>query len=397
MTPSEEFVKKLCEKSFLSLWCYPNPRSKDQKELCDFLVVCEPAIIIFSVKEIEFKDTVDLETALQRWRSRAIEKSVRQIYGAERWIKKASNVVTAEGETALIFPDSGRRIYRIAVAFGCKRKVSIESKDFSKGFVHVFDEKSLDIVLNELDTITDFIEYLKRKEEFQALGKESSLEGGEEDLLAYYLMNNRIFPPELDQVLISKGLWEKFSQSESYNIKKDLERISYAWDKFIEQQCSQFKKKTLLTTHSLDAFETAIRVIVKEDRFNRRSLCELFSDFFFMKSLKKGSARIIISRSGVTYVFQVNDEDLPRGDRRAELEMRCVLARGLYKENKIVIGIATERFRQPEDERSWDLVNYQLDQWTDDSQHEFDLIQGATGYFKNVRGLFQEFHEYKKE
>ncbi|MFA4823886.1 MAG: hypothetical protein WC593_01875 [Methanoregula sp.] len=341
MIPSEEFVKNLCEKSFLSLWCYPNPRSKDNKELCDFLVVCEPAIIIFSVKEIEFKDTIDLETALQRWRSRAIEKSVSQIYGAERWILKASNVITSEGEKALIFPDKDRCIYRIAVAFGSKRKVPVESKKFGKGFVHVFDEESLDTLLQELDTITDFIKYLKGKEEFQESGKGLCLEGGEEDLLAYYLINNRIFPAGLDQVLIPKGLWKQFSQSEGYRIKKDLEQISYAWDKFIEQQYSQFKKKTLLTTHTLDEFETAIRVIVKEDRFNRRSLCELFSDFFFMKKLKKGSARITTSMSGVTYVFQVNDEDLPREDRKAELEMRCILARGLRKENKTVIGIAT--------------------------------------------------------
>jgi len=43
MNKSEEFVSKLCEKTFLSLWCYRNPQGKDKgKELCDILVVCDP-------------------------------------------------------------------------------------------------------------------------------------------------------------------------------------------------------------------------------------------------------------------------------------------------------------------------------------------------------------------
>jgi hypothetical protein len=57
VTESEELVYRLCTKSFLSLWSYPNPRGKRGKELCDILVVCEPDIIIFSVKEAAFKDT----------------------------------------------------------------------------------------------------------------------------------------------------------------------------------------------------------------------------------------------------------------------------------------------------------------------------------------------------
>lgn len=52
LTFSEALVERLCHQSFLSLWSYANPRAGAGKELCDLLVVCEPDLVIFSVKEI---------------------------------------------------------------------------------------------------------------------------------------------------------------------------------------------------------------------------------------------------------------------------------------------------------------------------------------------------------
>jgi hypothetical protein len=46
------------------------------------------------------------------------------------------------------------------VALGGRREGPVSQGDFGKGFVHVFDERSLDIVLSELDTVTDFVQYL---------------------------------------------------------------------------------------------------------------------------------------------------------------------------------------------------------------------------------------------
>lgn len=55
----------------------------------------------------------------------------------------------------------------------------------NKPYVHVFDDIALDVVLNELDTISDFIDYLEKKEEFITSGKLISA-AGEEDLLAHF-------------------------------------------------------------------------------------------------------------------------------------------------------------------------------------------------------------------
>ena len=41
----------------------------------------------------------------------------------------------------------------------------------AKGYIHVFDDVTLNIVLSELDTITDFVKYLRKKEGLIASGK----------------------------------------------------------------------------------------------------------------------------------------------------------------------------------------------------------------------------------
>ncbi|ECY1325769.1 TPA: hypothetical protein MZP54_004707, partial [Salmonella enterica] len=62
---SEKYLADLCSKTFLSLWSYPNvytdegkkSDNSDGKELCDLLVVFNQHVIIFSDKDIGFKDT----------------------------------------------------------------------------------------------------------------------------------------------------------------------------------------------------------------------------------------------------------------------------------------------------------------------------------------------------
>ena len=88
MNAAEAFVYQLCRGSFLSLWSYMNPRQKvNGKELCDILVVCEPDIIIFSVKHSTLSKNGTPAVNMARWKRRAIDSSVSQIYGAERTLK----------------------------------------------------------------------------------------------------------------------------------------------------------------------------------------------------------------------------------------------------------------------------------------------------------------------
>ena len=76
---SERLLSTICEKTFLKLWAYPSvfrdegkSEDGDGKEICDFLVVFQKDIIIFSDKLIKFnKDKLE-EVAWKRWEKRAI-------------------------------------------------------------------------------------------------------------------------------------------------------------------------------------------------------------------------------------------------------------------------------------------------------------------------------------
>src|SRR5205823_4811264 len=117
-----------------------------------------------------------------RWTRKAVEASVSQIYGAERWLASAPRVTRADGSPGLPLPPlPDRKVYRIAVAFGSRGEVGINSGDFGKGFVHVLTEDSFQDILNELDTITDMVEYLAAKEAFAA-NCAMILQGSENDL-----------------------------------------------------------------------------------------------------------------------------------------------------------------------------------------------------------------------
>ena len=201
-TPSERYLAKLCDHTFLNLWSYPNVYADkrrggkgDGKELCDLLVVCGDHVLIFSDKTITWQDG-DLLLSWKRWFNRAIHHSARQIRKAERWIEQMpEKIYLDKGCTKplplKLPPVERRKVHGIIVALGaaeaCKAffgegigslmivpeirgKQHLESDEilpFAIGdidpdgpFIHVLDEATLDVVMRELDTITDFTAYL---------------------------------------------------------------------------------------------------------------------------------------------------------------------------------------------------------------------------------------------
>jgi hypothetical protein len=394
MNKAEQFVAERCCRSFLSLWSYPNPMAKKRKELCDCLVVCDPDVIILSVKEIAVTDSGDLSTDWDRWRKKAIAASVKQIYGAERTLRSATHIATKNGKKGLDLPAPGvRRVHRIAVALGGQRKVPLEYGDFGKGFVHVLDERSFVIILRELDTITDFVEYLKAKESLLRTNVNLYLEGGgEEDLLALYLSQGRSFPKGQDMLWLGPDLWATFSSGKAYQKKKEADRQSYAWDSIIEEFCECQQEGTLLCNKDLASTEQAIRTMAKENRFARRVLTKDFLDF--LEANKKGEVRSRRCQlpNGTPYVFLACPIETPRDLRRKELTLRCFVVRGGLPDQPAVVGIATEKPGQKW--HSLDIVYLHMPKWTKEYAASMAEIQGKLGYFASPRIQHRHEDEY---
>lgn len=388
MTPTEKFVADLCEDTFLSFWSFPNPIGKKlDKELCDVIIICDPDIIIFSVKEINIKESGNFEVDAERWERNAIDESVRQIYGAERILRQKEEILLKDKLTKIKLPNKEiRNVYRVAIAFGRGEKFSMKTGDFGKGFVHCLDERSVQIILQELDTVTDFIDFLKAKEEFAKRGIRQ-IAFSSEDYLAMYLHNGFDIPKDVDLIQIDGDYWSSYSKSEEYKEEKELNKISYLWDNLIQTLYYDFKDNTLINEVDRDELEMALRYMNRENRFGRRqmsqSLIEVIGDEKTKPSIK---ARIVYSTlegSNIIYVFMTR----PHNDREfgvKELQMRCLVARSLFKDRNIVIGIGIDPYNKGKG-FSKDLLYMDLTNWTEDQNQQAEQIKEELGYFKSPK------------
>lgn len=332
ITTSERYLAQLADRTFLNLWAWPNLYRNETvsgkttaKELCDLLVVCGDHVIIFSDKTVKWSDSKPVEVAWPRWYRRAVENSVRQILGAEKWITDNPgriyvDVACTKPLPIALPPPDKIKIHAVAVALGAAKACSeffkgdvgsflvrphtkdgahTDSSDpefmpFAIGdvnaggtFVHVMNDVTLDILLKELDTVTDFTDYLSRKEEFVRSGHLLTA-GGEEDLLAYYLKN--LIDPEhhgfpgpkgepwqpKEHLGLDTGGYSALIENPQYKRKKLADRDSYIWDSLIRAFTDHMLAGTTMVTEgetfNLKDHEKGVRFMAQEPRLKRRML-----------------------------------------------------------------------------------------------------------------------------
>lgn len=423
ITDAERYLKKLCDRSFLSMWSFVgvfNDKGTGQ-EVCDLLVVFDNHIIIFSDKDCEFPNTGDLELDWRRWYKKAIKKSADQIYGAERWILKYPDRLFLDQTCKIPFPinlppTNKSKIHRILVAHSVSSKcVEIlggsgslvinndivgDAKPFvigkveqGKDYVHVFDDTTLDILLNTLDTISDFIDYLEKKENFLN-GDLKIFAAGEEELLTVYLKYTDEFGKHdflLENKDLSKfgaigfdqGFWTEFSQSLQRKAQIKANQISYFWDELIESFTKNFKEGTShFNSHSeLKDQEILLRLLAKEDRTRRRFLSEAFWDFVHKNNPLLKASRMLSPENDTDpyYVFLI----LPQSKdytyekyREVRLEMlyfHCLIAKLVFPRAKDIVGLATESGRK--DKGSEDYIYFDARIWTDKDKKNAEKIR----------------------
>jgi hypothetical protein len=325
-TEAERYLRALCERTFLSMWSYPSvfrdqgrENCGDGKEVCDLLVVFDNDILIFSDKHCKFASEGDLKVNWCRWYKAAVRDSVKQIWGAERWIKSFPDRLFLDRKCTQPLPVNlppieQARFHRIIVAheasLRCREKFggsgslmmipdiigpahysdsemqvmpfAVGQVDPQKGFVHVLDDTSLAILMTELDTISDFVGYLDKNERFIKASR-LGFAAGEEELLAEYLKkvnadgeHDFIFDGDDARIGLIEGFWEDFRTSPQRAAQKKANEISYCWDALIER----FSHNAMMGTQyrsSIGGFsgtERSLRFLAREKRTRRRILAE---------------------------------------------------------------------------------------------------------------------------
>ena len=379
---AEEFVQDLARKTFLEDWCYDNPKLPNGKEICDLLIVYDEVAIIWQIKDLKLDEK-------GKYKENEVKKNISQIHTARNRLFKKNlqiELINPRRGKELFDATKIKEIFLISALLGKGEdffQFSIQEKGH---IIHTFTREFTEIILKELDTIRDFIDYLRKKEEdIIKTNKGMFITGEEKELLAYYLMNERSFQTfkDANMIIITDGLWDELQKKPEYLSKKKEDEISYGWDEIIN------------TAHtSGEAYEVVAKELARPTRFERRILSKAFFDAHLKaQSLTAENCfRRAIQLGGTTYCFLFYDDVEPREIRRAMLGQVCFIARGMYPQNAKVIGIATEMKIEPFCSYDFCLVDYP--EWTEQIQKEMEKIQQETGIFTNFRQIRVQEDEY---
>jgi hypothetical protein len=400
VTAAERYLKRLCDRTFLSLWSHAGVyRDQDGgKEVADLLVVFDDHVVIFSDKDCAFPDTGDAQVDWSRWYRKAIAKSAEQVFGAERWIGDHPDRLFLDRACTQRFPlplpdPSAAKVHRVVVAHGvaerCQRELrgsgglriipdivgaehvarpedggrrfAIGQVDPARGYVHVLDDASLDTVMAELDTVSDFVAYLSEKERLILEGR-LLFAASEADLLASYLYpiegkdrSGFLDLPGVDRLSISEGLWDAFDREPHRAARRDANAVSYLWDGLIEASAGSVIANTqyFATRPGIRGGADALRVPAREPRTARRLLSVAFRDLVLDTPVRQNfrAQRILAPTEPDQpyYAFLLLSPTLSgfsrtkyREFRRYFLEGLCEVVKLEYPDAEDIVGIATE-------------------------------------------------------
>ena len=279
----------------------------------------------------------------------------------------------------------------------------------SKGFVHILDDTTLEIVLKTLDTIADFTAYLQKKEALLC-GSTHISAAGEEELLGHYLkdlneqgQHDFVIPRGYSSVAYGEGQWSSFCRHEQRRSQLQANSISYAWDELIEE----FTLHTFSGTHrtttqkTIGEQEILYRWLAREPRTRRRTLAQALLGLTFKTPPGFRATRIVEPSFGGDPHFlflvlprtpNISDDDY-RDTRQKLLGWYCLVMKLRYPSAVDFVGIATEAGPSPED-RSEDLIYFDARDWTSELDREAREVQKELGLLTHVaefRGIENEY------
>jgi hypothetical protein len=454
VTAAERYLKRLCDRSFLSLWSHAgiyHDQGKPStgghgKELCDLLVIFQDDVLIFSDKDCAFPNTGRLALDWSRWFRKAVMKSADQVWGAERKIKVQPDRLFLDRACTHRFPidipdPAKARYHRIVVAHDSGRRCraalggsgslminpriigdqhctpetdgftpfAVGQLDPRRGYVHVFDDRSLGVVMSTLDTITDFVGYLTKKEAFITSGRLGAA-AGEEELLALYLANlnaqeehDFVVPAGYDFVGIPEGHWEDFVRSPQRRAQLEANEISYAWDALIERFGRHIINGTSRRqSHpGLGNQERLFRFFAREPRTRRRFLARSLIELIERTPPTQRATRVIKpSDAGDPYYVlaimhqpQSVSYEKYRETRANLLEQLCLVTKLKFPDALDIIGVATEGDISRQD-RSEDTLYLDAREWTEDMEAEARSLQQDLGLLENVKEFATKEYEF---
>ncbi|MBK0413130.1 hypothetical protein JD974_01805 [Chromobacterium haemolyticum] len=437
---SERLLMRLCRRSFLSLWSYANLHTDQDmregkgssKEFADVLVVFGDDIIIFSDKHIQFQNGNNLEVAWARWYKRAILASAKQLYGAMSWLKRFPQRIFLDSKCTRPLPVSlpqpnQARFHLVAVTRGSldacaqsfpgsigthiinteiegaaheKSPFTVGVLDRTKHFIHVLDEFSLEVVMDEMNTITDFLNYLSGREKFLSTPGTVISSAGEEQLIAAYLSNcdekGHSFLPSVDGEM-PDYIWFDESHYPSLRARPEYMEMrrenaqSQVWDEIIERFIRRGNPSLVYPEfeQSNGDTEQALRLMAAESRLRRRILVQAIREVLVAANDTPGvrRARVVSTKQDphLVYIFLVLPKkehetyDEYRKHRLAVLHAYGRCAKLKFPFGTTFIALGFDHPVKSYSGSSEDLFVYMCNEWSATDQAEAEFYRRQLG------------------
>ncbi|MCY0978181.1 hypothetical protein PGH12_17630 [Chryseobacterium wangxinyae] len=420
----EQAVNELAFNTYLKYWCFPNPKDDfgDKKEICDLLICFQNHLLIISIKNYSFKGNYE------RYFKSTLEKAVSQIHGAERkLLKKNSNVKFSHPETGIfdLNPNSYDSVHRLIININTVplfHPGGIETKN--QEFCHIFNWNSFLGIVNELDTIPDFINYLNKREatftgkEFiMILGNEEDWDtetndsffkynkslinenkhfilfsGSELDLLADYFFNERNFSENLcsngvnGAFIQMDGKWQNYLSRKEVENKKKEDQISYFVDEFV--------KREVLYKGDSNNIKIATELL-SLSRFERRIFGQTF--FEFWGRYKEENGYFVARRYGtvndIVFAMVLHGSNMKHEHIMISMQLAaegfCVWNN--YKSKKIVLICTSNKLT---DFKFGMIEN--IEPFPEEEELEITKNLKVFNWFQNIENIIINFKEYPK-
>lgn len=370
---SEKFITYLCDQAFMKLWVYPNVYYETGKEFCDCLIIFENNILIFSVKDYKYSGKTQ-DIAWKRWKHKTVDGCIKQIDGAEKWLLNHPNDLYIDSKCKhklpIKFDNKNIKIYRFIVELGFHQDIGILYSDKStevdksigicklprNKIYHILDSINYELIFSELNTISNFIDFYKEKENII-----SKLETfgyyGESTLLALYYEKmdktekHRILPENFSEkeLIIQDDLWKNVIKNPQYFIRCKENENSYIVDQLINKSIFYEQYNRLIGNIDVQNEDSAIKEFAKLTRFQRRvigdTIFELYKKAFNLQFCER-YARYMLEDDHTAFVFIVvlydnkSEETSFRESLRNMLDVACGSLKNKISTLEKIVGLA---------------------------------------------------------
>lgn len=374
---TEDLVEHICTDMFFSDFVVRQPKHTKQIEIADLIVPFADILLVFQVKSKHELKPASEKTPVDRARiTKVVEEGLGQLKVINRaldhdWLRP---VQTVRGLEINIDPSSIVDIIGIVVVdlvgeetFPPDERTSLFASYTLRHCIpnHVFLGSEFLEIAHELDTLPDFVDFLKKTQRLYVQGH-FMVPPSILDLLAFHKMD----PDRIDSVLESEtnlfveaGVWESYKRDHAHEIevRDKLNEPSYLIDKVIETlhtavgyntENNELADLGLKGQGTVEGYLTVARELSSLDRLKRRILGERM-----LKCLRQSQHR------GRSYSILTLDEEktgylvlAQSGDRSKRREFLYTLTAIAYCHLNLqkVIAIATEPLSG--EGRSYDVI-----------------------------------------